>query len=323
MTNSDIEKAIELIYGAQKIGLITHVDGDGDAFGSMLAMDVALRELKKETVIFSNEELIELYDFVKNEIKYHPIDSYQKVDLLICLDFNNVERAVLPGIIEKAKKDAQILTIDHHPENSIGKISDVYLSNDVASSTSEMVFDVIRELGVAIDKPTANLLLMGIEVDTMSFSHATSPRTFEVVAELLRKGARIKPIVESAFQRKPVSTLKLWGRALERISFDEKSKSAFAYLTYQDLKELDLIDSVATTGIINFINQIKEPKIVALFTENTPGVFKVSLRTRDENIDVSKIAEKFDGGGHVKASSFKIEGTLPEVMEKVKERLTQ
>jgi len=227
----------------------------------------------------------------------------------------------MPEVIDEAyQKGVKILTIDHHPANSIGDISDVCVCDEASSSTSELVYFLLREMNHGPGKLASTLLLSGIEIDTMSFSHATRPETFEVVAELLKKGARIKPVVESAFQKKSLATLNLWGKAMERLVLDKKTKLAITYLNYEDLVSVGLNEEDISGGIINFLNQMKEPLAVAFLVEEEKGKYKVSLRDNNSGIDLEEIAVSFGGGGHKKAAGFKVEGTFESIIEKIKEK---
>lgn len=317
----EIKEASKLINASKKIGLITHLDGDGDAFGSMLALDIVLREIGKEIVIFSNEELIPLYTPWENQISYQPKHAFCEIDLLICLDLNEKDRSTIPEVINEAhQKGVKILAIDHHPSNSIGDISDVYVCDEASSSTSELVYFLLREMNHSPGKLASTLLLSGIEIDTMSFNHATRPETFEVVAELLKKGARIRPVVESAFQKKSLATLNLWGKAMERLTLDEKTNIAITYLKHEDLTAVQLNEEDVSGGIVNFLNQMKEPRAVVFLVEEEKGKYKVSLRDNNGGVNLEEIAGSFGGGGHKKSAGFKVEGTLESIIEKIKEK---
>lgn len=318
----EIQKAINLIDKAEKIGFITHKDGDGDGFGSMLALARVLSGAGKKTVIFSNEELPQILDFVKEKIDYEPRGDYQKVDLLIGFDSNAVDRFTVPEVLREAKKNGtKTLVLDHHVPLDIANTVDFYWDDPEISCVCEMVFELIKEMGLKIDKTTATLLLVGIETDTFSLQFTnTKPETFRAVAELLKLGARLKPIVESTFGGRPIAMVKMLGQAINRLDLDEKSGVAITYITNEDIKTLDLSDQ-ASSGVANFIEQIKEAKVVAVFVEREPNKFKVSLRSNNSSEDVARVAATFGGGGHKKASGFEIEGTLEEVIGKVKKKL--
>ncbi len=311
------EKIIEEINNSKKIGFITHKDGDGDAFGSMLALEKIISERGKETIIFSNEKLPNLFDFIKEDINYKTQEKYSEIDILICFDANTIKRFTIPEILDETKKDGKkIIVIDHHINGELEKISDIYWRDLTLSSTAEMVHKLLGKMKVNIDKTVATLLLLGIETDTLSLQFTnTAPTTFRAVADLLNKGARLKSVVESAFGGKPIPTVKLLGRAINRMKINEDAL-AYTYLTLNDMKELDLTEQAAS-GVANFLEQVKEAKVVAVLQERENGIIKVSMRSNNSNMNVSTICELFGGGGHAKASGAEIEGTIESVSKKI------
>jgi phosphoesterase RecJ-like protein len=324
MINKKKETLLELLVSADTIGLMTHKDGDGDAFGSMLGLERGLKLLGKKTVIFSNEKLSRIFEFLNEKIEYEPEEEYKDMDLLIGLDANSIKRFTIPEIMESAKdRGVRIAIIDHHMAGDIETIADCYLKADEESCTSEMVFDILADLKVKIDKVTASIILLGIETDTFSMQFVnTKPKTFEVVAELLRRGARLKPIVESAFGGRPISTVKLLGRVMNRLTLDKKNGLVKSFITKKDASELQL-ETEASSGVANFIEQVEGAKIVAVFEERPEGIVKVSLRSNNSNVDVEKIAKSLGGGGHKKAAGFECEGTLQNAMADVESEIAK
>lgn len=310
------ENLKNLITEAKKIGLVSHKNGDGDAFGSMLALERILREKGKNVVIFSNEPLLSQLDFLKGNIDILFQENFQPVDLLIGLDANSEDRFTDAEIFEKAKKaGAKMAVIDHHLVSNISEKIDVYWHNKNISSTSEMVFDLAQMLDIKIDKVTASLILMGIETDTFSMQNVnTTPKTYEVVADLLRLGARLRPVVESAFGGKPIAVAKILGLAIERLKTD-KNGWGITYITLKDKVTLGL-GSDPSSGVANFLDQVDKLLVVAVFEEREEGIVKVSLRSNNSDVNVAEVAGKFGGGGHEKAAGFEFHGKLEQAIYK-------
>lgn len=320
--NSIKEKIIAEINQANKIGFITHKEGDGDAFGSMLALERVIHKIGKKTVIFSNEKLPQIFEIIENEVAYNPVEQYENIDLLICFDANSIKRFSVPAVLEAAISKTKIVVIDHHLNGELEETSTLYWRDLTVSSTSEMVFHLISKMGLEIDKITATLLLFGIETDTFSLQFTnTSPSTFRSVAELLKKGARLKTVVESAFGGKPITIVKLLGRAIDRMKL-EKSGLAHTYITLKDMEELDLTEQ-SSSGVANFLDQVKEAKVTVVLQEKPNGIIRVSMRSNNSDINVAEICEKFGGGGHSKASGFETEGTISSVAKKVIDAVNQ
>jgi phosphoesterase RecJ-like protein len=316
-----IEKANSLISHSKHIGLVTHKNGDGDAFASLLALARILKEEGKKVEIFSNEELITPFKFLSEKIEFRPQNEYHNVDLLIGLDAPGPDRFCIPEIIETAKKSgAKIVVFDHHVPGPLAEIADVYVCNHHKSSTAELIYDYIQKYKIKIGKTTASLILLGIEMDTNSFQFSnTSPETFEAVAELLKMGARIKPAVENAFGGKSLIELRLLGRVIERLELD-KNGFGVSFITEKDHKELG-IEAQKSSGMVNFLEQAGDVRVAAVFEEIGGGKIKASLRSNNSEIDVQNLAKNFGGGGHVKASGYEFVGTLKEAIKAYKDQI--
>jgi phosphoesterase RecJ-like protein len=237
-------------------------------------------------------------------------------DLVILLDSSDFGRLVAPEIAEEYKKaGATMVQIDHHSRGDLAEFVDLSYINSESCSASEIVFNLLNELGVMIDKNIATCLLAGIVGDTSSFQNQnTTKECFAASSELMKRGARLRTIVNNTFGGKEVDTLKVWGLAMERLYVDKHFGIVSTYLTYEDIEKYGL-SAEATSGIVNFLNSIKDAKAVVLITEQERGIIKVSLRTRDEHVDVAKIARQLGGGGHIKAAAFSIPGSLKMLTE--------
>lgn len=311
--NKLYQEAIGLLEKANDIGLITHTDGDGDAFGSTLAMARVLNQMGKKVLVFSNEKFSPEIEVMSEGSMPELVDTYKKVDLLICLDFNNIKRAVIPEILNQAKaENIPILVIDHHLRGEIGEIANLYLNKPV-SSTCELVFGLIKAWNYRIDAKTANFLLFGLETDTSSLSNAgTSEESYKVAAELLSLGAKIKPIIE-ALRTRTLPSAKLIGRVLKRLHLNKNYNLAATYVTQKDIKDLSLDEATVSSGLANYLDQVKEAENIIVFTETKEGEIKVSMRSNRSGANVGKLAEFLGGGGHRLASGFIFRGSIKEI----------
>jgi len=308
---NNFEKAIEIFESAEKIGLIAHVDADGDALGSVLALERVLSQMGKKTIIFSDEEYVpELAQIAEQELK-KPVSSFEQVDLLVCLDFNNQKRAVLPEVVEiTLRKNIPIILIDHHRGGDLGELSDANISDVNASSTCEIVFELTKKWNYRIDSKTADFLLFGLETDTFSLSNSnTSERSYQAASELLKLGAKVKPVIE-AMRRRTLPSVKMIGRALKRLHLNEQYNLATTYVTLKDIKELGLDEKTANSGLANYLDQIKEAKNIIVFAENDEGKIKVSMRSNRSGANVGELAEFLGGGGHKLAAGFTFDGEI-------------
>ncbi len=201
-----------------------------------------------------------------------------------------------------------ILNIDHHISNT--QFGQVQMIDPTAASATEVLFNFAKQVPVLHDKITpdiATLLLTGLITDTRSFQNPnTTPRSLEVAAELLELGARQQEIIQHIYKTKPLSTLKIWGRALNRIQVDHNARIVWSTVSKEDLAEMEA-SSKETHGILDeLISTIPDADVYILFTEVEEGGLKASMRS-SAAIDVSKLAaQTFGGGGHARASGFRV-----------------
>jgi len=206
------------------------------------------------------------------------------------------------------------IVIDHHPTNS--KFGNVNIIEAKAASTCEIVVALADQLGWEIDSDTATCLLTGVYTDTGGLLHSNTTATvYKTVARLLRSGARQQEIVQAVFRTAQLSTLKLWGRVLEKITLTEEG-GAITAVTEGDFRASGAHYS-QLTGAIDYVNAVPGMCFSMILSERE-GKVKGSLRTLRDDIDVSAMAGKFSGGGHKKAAGFSLPGKLqPEVRWKV------
>jgi phosphoesterase RecJ-like protein len=201
-----------------------------------------------------------------------------------------------------------ILNVDHHISNT--KYGQLQLIDPTCASATEVLynwFSTHPKWKDLISSDVATLLLTGLITDTRSFQNPnTTPKSLEVAANLLDLGARQQEIIQHIYKTKPLSTLKIWGRALNRIQIDPESRIVWSAVSREDLAEMGST-SKETAGILDeLISTVPDADVHALFTEVEEGGFKASLRS-SQAIDVNKIASKlFNGGGHARASGFRL-----------------
>lgn len=306
-------KLKNIIEGNSKFLLIGHENPDGDCLGSLLAFGEFLKSLDKEIEIACRDRVPDVFMFlpgIANIKQDFLMGSFEAIFLLDNGDFKRT--GFSDRLRDLNKKRVPIINIDHHQKNDLWKIANVNHVNDEASSTSELVYDIICGMDGKITSKMATLLLCGIYTDTGGFQHVnTKERVFEITSALLAKGARLKEISRSLSNSKPTSMLRLWGIALSRLKFDEKSGIVSSVVTQDDIKKTNATaDEVS--GLVNLINTIPESKAALLLYECSDGKIKGSLRTEKDGMDVSKIASEYGGGGHKRAAGFVVEGKIVE-----------
>jgi len=297
---------------SRRILLVAHSRPDDDTAGSVFVLKEYLEKKlgKKVDAVCTDsfpEYLAEIFED-GNFLLPEEIET-KEYDLLIGCDA--VERS-FEKIVAKKYAGQTVIVVDHHPSADLKKIkADIALLDESYSSVCEMLYDFFDFHRIEITKKMATYLLAGILYDTAVFQHAnTSARVMEIAAELMRRGAPMKKIIQMTFKNKKLATLKLWGRAMERAEINEKTGAIMSFITRQDMEELGMEeDSVGR--IAELLNTVSGTKFSLVLIEKEKNKVKGSLRSEwYKNVDVSQIARQFRGGGHKLASGFEIAGKI-------------
>ena len=312
------QEAWQLINRAQRIFLIAHVDPDGDAIGSTLALGHALRKLGKECTLACSDPVPRSLSFLPGveEFGSPPVGNH---DLVITVDVSDLRR-LGPAYEDVPTMGLPVLNIDHHVTNT--GFGTVNLVSPQAAATAEIVFDLLRDGTVEIDHLLATYLLTGIVTDTRSFSTAnTTPRALEISSQLVQAGAPLAQINENYYQRKDLGTLRLWGRMLEQMELDGRVVWSTNTL---EMRRALRAESDDGDGIVNLLATADQAVAAIVFKERANGQIEISIRSRPD-YDISPIAVHFGGGGHPQAAGAMLNGSLetaiPTVLAKAREVL--
>ena len=301
---------LPLIRQAERIMAIAHIAPDGDCLGSLLALGHALKVLDKKVTLVCADPVPEAFDFLPGH-QLVTQDPRGDFDLLISLDSSDIERmgaAYRPA----AYAGIPLINIDHHATNvHYGTVSWVETS---ASSTAELVFDLIEEMAVPITPGIALCLLTGIVTDTRCFRTSnTTVRTMSSATSLMQAGASISQITEQVMNRRPLAEIKcgvppstsckLGARDLGRITEEMRNQSG---ANSHD----------AATGLVSFITSAREADVGIVFTEKPDQSVEVGFRSIP-GVDVSQTAFRLGGGGHAQASGCTLSGSMDEVVAQV------
>lgn len=302
------------IATSNQVVIVAHAHPDGDALGSMAAMKDYVSGLGKNVSAYSSTPIDERWHFIHHSqsVKFDPTHLTQ-ADLIIVVDSGDLRYAGVDKHLANSR--ATIINIDHHiTNNNFGHIN---LVVPTASSTSEIVHQLLRHHNIIVTPNTATALLTGIITDTDNFTNsATSHGALRASSELLRAGANLKQIIQWTVKNKTVPALKLWGAALERLACDVALDLTYTYITRADLAKHGASDSEAE-GIANYLTNLGGSKITMILKETLDGQIKGSLRTTQDDVDVAAMAKQLGGGGHKKAAGFTVAGTIDEVLKKI------
>lgn len=311
------QKIHKTLLDANNIVIAIHQNPDGDALGSATAMAEYLKMHKKNVDIFSVGFQQEAWNFLTHiELVSENSAVFEKeFDLLLVLDSGDPKYANIEKQIERT--DIITINIDHHITNtSYGHHN---LVKPDASSTCEIIFEYLKHNNIVINHHMANSLLSGIITDTGNFSNsATNLKTINISGQLLKRGGNLNLINKKVNKNQTIGALKLWGKAFARLDKHEGLDMAYTYLTKKDFLEEGVTDK-DSEGISNFLNNIKETKICLLLKEVEDNQMKGSLRTTNDDVDLSALAQKLGGGGHKKASGFTLDGNVEDIIKKIEE----
>lgn len=311
---SVLESIKEKIESSNSILIVTHTNPDGDAMGSSLGLMSAIKKIGKTGAVYipvPNKMFSYLPGY--SEILKENVNP-NDYDLCIALDASDLER--LGECRETFEAIEDTIVIDHHITNQ--SYADINYLNAVASSTCENLIVVLAAMNIAINKEIAESLYTGILTDTGAFRYNVQPETYEFVAMLTETGVETAKIYRRLFDLTTLEKTKLLARALERLEIYEEGKVAFSYITKQDLEDLNL-DESDSEGIVNFGRNIDGTE-VSIFIKEQDGKYKISMRA-NEYVDVSVVASKFAGGGHVRAAGFESMMTMDQIKTALLEEL--
>ena len=318
-SRSDLEIALDAVVAELSAGerflITTHEGPDGDALGSTLALHQSLTQLGRDSVMFLAEKEFPLpveYRFLPLQEVFHEPPADLSDRTVIFLDCGNIDR--MP--IDWLRDGRRMLNIDHHHDNT--RFADVNLVDVEASSTAEIVFEIIKRLGVEVTESIAQALYVGLITDTGMFMYEnTDARTHRVAAELIESGVDVNGIFRRLYERVPEAKLKLIARALGRIDRRLDGALSTTYLSAEDYAATGA-DETLTEGIIDFVRGIEGTAVAAVVRDKPDSqreARKVSLRSTDGSVDVSVIARKMGGGGHRRAAGFSTDRSYDELVE--------
>lgn len=315
------QRILELINKYNSFLITTHVNPDGDALGSELALAYFLRELGKKFYIINHSPTPENYVFLDEENlirKYSSDldDVIENVDMIFALDFNHLGRVrSMMEAFERSK--AYKIIIDHHrnPQNFVNE----YFIDIDAPATGILIYKLIASYNVElIDKKIANALYTAIMTDTGSFRfERITPEVHLITADLIQRGADPTYIYNKIYNELTYDKLLLLGNSITNIKLIYDGKIAYTVLNRELIRkyvpnELEF----DVEGFVNFCLSVKDTLVGILFYE-LPNTIKVSLRSK-EKFPVNQLAEKFGGGGHLNAAGIRFDdAALEEVIQKV------
>ena len=324
----DRDRVLGELRAAQRLIVVAHEHPDGDALGSLIGMQGALAALGKDCLMFIDSSELPLpqeYRFLSLSglVSSPPDDLDERT--IVFLDCGNLERNPADAL---QRPGMHILNIDHHHDNT--HFGTVNLVVPDASCTAEIVWDLMKGLGIEPTQEIAEALYVGLITDTGRFMYEnTGPRAHRMAAELIEAGVDVHEIYRRVYEGVPYGKLALLARGLAKVERYDSGR-----LTVTELDAADFADSGAeesySEGVIDHLRAVQGTAVAALVRDrigDTDGsgkpLRKVSLRASDERVDVSAIARVQGGGGHRQAAGFTTALEWPALVEFLREEVAQ
>lgn len=303
MSNDTLLAIKDKLQSAQSILVTSHVRPDGDAIGSLLGLGLALIDAGK-TVQMVLVDGVASFKFLEGSelVVREPQGEFDTFVTVDCADFKRTGR-----VFESFRQPD--INIDHHKTNE--KFGSLNLIEEEEVATAAILTRHLPEWGLKITKPIAAAFLTGIVTDTLGFRTSnTNPEALRLCAQLMETGADLPDLYMRSLVRKSFPAARYWGSGLSRL--EQRDGIVWATLTLADRKRAGYGGN-DDADLINLISAIDGNKVGMIFVEQNENHVKISWRALDADVDVSKVAKHFNGGGHAAAAGADISGGLAEI----------
>lgn len=314
-------KVVEQIKKNKSFLITSHVNLEGDALGSELALRALLVYLGKKAIIVNEDIPPCEYNFLPGINNLKRLENLKNItlDVFVVLDCSDLGRC--KKIVKSIRKDTTIINIDHHISNN--KFGDINWVDTHVSSASEMIYELYKKMHVPLDRNKALCLYVGILTDTGSFHYPnTTSRSLEIAANLLRYNLEVNEIYKNIYENISFSDIEVLAKIISTLKSEMQGKIIWFEIKKDILKGRKILIDL-TEHVLNFGRMIKEAEAVILFKENLHDYSQIRVNLRSKSIDVNRIAKAFGGGGHKNASGATIKGSLENVKRAVIEKIKQ
>jgi len=306
--------ALHQLQQSEDIAIITHVQPDGDAIGSCLALaDILERAGKKKVTLYCQDKVPALLEFLHGHQKFkNSLEDGQQFDLSIAVDCSDENRMGTCFAVFKAGKKS--MNIDHHVSNTF--YADTNLVDIKAAATGEIIYRIGKELTDNLGKHSAEALYTAISTDTGSFCFRnTTAQSYRIASELIEIGIDIERVTTLLYKTNRLERIRLLAKALSSLELFENNKIAVITITQRDLTSTGAMES-EMENMVNYVKNIVGVEIGILLKEADDSTSKISLRSKGR-IDVSLLAGQFGGGGHQAAAG----ASLPMDVEQARKEV--
>lgn len=308
-----IDKIIAELKNNNSFLIVSHINPDGDAIGSELALAHGLRSMGKKVTVFNHDSVPGIVRFLPGSGEIvHDLSSSEQFDAAIVVDCGTPKQ--LGEKFNAFKGYKRLLNIDHHVTNL--SFADIALVDPDASATGAIIYRILKRMQIAITKEIALCIYTTIVVDTGSFHYGNSnPEAFSIAGEMVNLGVEPWIVAENIYESQPEERIRLHSMALSVLSTHYNGKIGFIMVS-GDMYKATGTTAEDTDGIVNYARSLKGVEVAIFVREISQGKYKASLRSKGR-VDVTRIASQYDGGGHVNAAGCVLNGSLAEVKKKL------
>ena len=314
---SDSRTIIEALHSCKTVLISVHKSPDGDALGSQLALMLALEKMGKTVTAHNLDPVPEIYRFLPHQarITSGPVVA-GRFDAMIVLDSDPPRT----GLFTNDYPAATLINIDHHVTNPLAW--PLTWLDASASATGEMIYKLVMQADLPIDRDMALCLYTAIFTDTGSFRYSnTTPECMRISATLLEAGADPWVVTENVYESYSFSRLKLLGCVLGDMERSADGRMAWVVVTHE-LFQRTGTTSEDTDNFVNYVRSVNGVEVAILFRQTAPKQYKISLRSKGR-VDISSLAQALGGGGHKNAAGSTLDGTLEDVKRKALDAVTK
>ena len=307
-----MKEIIDFIKGHSRFAVVTHLHPDGDALGSAYALAQALNNLGStaEVILLSPPPKKLQFREFKSLYKLLNEANLAAYDAVISVDCATLAR--LSGAQEFFRSKPNC-NIDHHITNTLfGQINYV----EEAAATGEIIYSLIEQMDLPVDRTTAMAVYMAIATDSGNFTYSnTTGRTLRIFSDLVEKGLPLTDMSEKIFNCRSFGATRLIARYIENLRLYEDGKFSISVITLADIKQAGALVEDCEV-LINYGREIEGVEISAFVREMSKDTYKVSFRS-NEYANVGEIAAEYGGGGHIKAAGCMLKGNIYDILEKI------
>lgn len=308
-----VQKIIHAMRESQTFCVVGHVRPDGDCIGSQLGLALALKNEGKDVTCWNEDAVPDKLAFLDSHKMFQRPKRGRKFDCVVATDCASFERL---GTVRDCISDRKtFINIDHHASNT--RYADLNWVSSREPSSGELIYRLLKKASWPLTRPIADCLFTAVSTDTGSFQYpSTTPATFQVASHLVERGADLGRISQEVYESYPLARVQLLRHVYNKFHLTHDSRTAYFWLRKRDYTRTGAQPN-DSEGLIDHIRAIQGVVVACLFEEIVPGLTRISLRSKSEDVNVNKIAGQFGGGGHTAAAGARIEGSPASVQRRV------